>query len=97
MKSKIVMPPPGHFQRAKLFLCKQWKRFQYITGAFWSRWKREYLNTLQMRMKWNHPQRNFKVGDIVLVVDERTSRNLWPLGRITHVTPDSMGVVCSVK
>ncbi len=57
----------------------------------------DYLNTLQMRTKWNRPQRNFKVRDIVLVVDERTSRNLWPLGRITDVTPDSMGIVRSVK
>ena len=50
-----------------------------------------------MRKKWNHLQRSFEIGDIVLVVDERTSRNLWPLARVTDITPDSMGVVRSVK
>ena len=50
-----------------------------------------------MRKKWNHLQRSFEIGDIVLVVDERTSRTLWPLTRVTNITPDSMGVVRSVK
>ena len=50
-----------------------------------------------MRKKWNHLQRNFEIGDIVLVVDERTSRNLWPLARVIDITQDSMGCVRSVK
>ncbi|CAB4036630.1 PREDICTED: uncharacterized protein LOC107329016 [Paramuricea clavata] len=97
MKSKIVMPPPGDFQRADLYLRRRWKRVQYLVEIFCTRWKREYLNTLQMRKKWNRPQRSFEIGDIVLVVDERTSRNLWPLARVIDITPDSVGAVRSVK
>ena len=97
MKSKIVMPPPGDFQRADLYLRKRWKQVQYLVEIFWTRWKREYLNTLQMRKKWNRPQRSFEIGDIVLVVDERTSRNLWPLAHVIDITPDSVGAVRSVK
>ena len=97
MKSKIVMLPPGNFQRADLYFRKRWKRVQYLVEVFWTRWKKEYLNTLQMRTKWNRPKRNFKVGDIVLVVDERTSRNLWPLAGVIDVMPDSMVMVRSVK
>ena len=37
MKSKIVMPPPGNFQRADLYLHKQWKRVQYLVDVFWTR------------------------------------------------------------
>ena len=97
MKSKMVRPPPGDFQRADLYLRKRWKRVQYLVEVFWTRWKREYLNTLQMRKKWDHLQRNFEIGDIVLVVDERTLRNLWPLARVIDITQDSMGCVRSVK
>ena len=32
-----------------------------------------------------------------VVVDERTSRNLWSRSRVIDITPDSMGVVRSVK
>ncbi|CAB3991460.1 OTU domain-containing [Paramuricea clavata] len=97
MKSKIVMPPPGNFQRADLYLRKRWKRVQYLVEIFWTRWKREYLNTLQMRKKWNRPQRSFEIGDVVPVLDERTSINLWPLARFIDITPDSVSAVRSVK
>ena len=66
-KSKVVLPPPGEFQTEDMYSRKQWRRVQYLTEVFWSRWKREYLQTLQVRGKWNRPQRNVKVGDIVLV------------------------------
>ena len=85
MKSKIVMPPPRDLQ------------VQYLVEIFSTRWKREYLNILQMRKKWNLSQRSFEIGDIVLVVNERTSRNLWPLAHVIDITPDSVGAVRSVK
>lgn len=49
----------------------------------------KYLPCLQARQKWSKPQRNFEVGDIVLVVDESTSRSLWPLGRVVDVLRNS--------
>ena len=97
MKSKIVMPPPGDFQRADIYLRKHWRRVQYVAEVFWSRWRKEYLHSLQQRTKWNQPKRNFKVGDIVLVIDERMPRNVWPLARITNVLSDSSGFVRSAR
>jgi hypothetical protein len=40
---------------------------------------------------------NFAVGDLVLVVDEKTPRGRWPMGLIEEVFPDSNGYVRSVK
>jgi hypothetical protein len=31
---------------------KQWRIAQCYTNAFWSRWLKEYIPTLQMRSKW---------------------------------------------
>ena len=43
-------------------------------------------------------QRNFAVGDIVLVVDEKLVRGSWPLGRVQEVYPNkSDGHVRRVK
>ena len=58
---------------------------------------KEYLPALQARQKWCVPRRNFTVGDLVLVADEKTPRGRWPMGLIEEVFPDSNGHVRSVK
>jgi hypothetical protein len=77
MKAKVVMLPPGCFQRADMYLRKRWRRAQYLANLFWSRWRKEYIHGLQTRSKWNDVKRNVKVGDIVLIVDDRMPRNCW--------------------
>ncbi len=72
MKSKVVMPPPGEFQKGDVYLRRRWRRVQYLANIFWTRWKKEYMQTLQERTKWNKPKRNFEIGDIVLVKDDNT-------------------------
>ena len=52
MKSKLILPPPGQFQRSDLYCRKRWRRIQYLANEFWSRWRREYLQNLQVRSKW---------------------------------------------
>ncbi len=88
--------PPGTFVKDDLYSRKRWRQIQYLTNIFWKRWVREYLPGLQERQKWNRQRRNFAVGDIVLVVDQSTPRNLWPIGRIVRVYPDKKGFVRSV-
>ena len=60
MKTSVVIPPPSTFQRADLYCRKTWKCVQDITTEFWSRWRIEFLTSLQIRMKWNETRRNFK-------------------------------------
>ena len=97
MKSRVVMPPPGNFQKADLYLRKRWKRVQYLSNVFWSRWRKEYVQNLQQRVKWNRPRRNFEKGDLVLIVDDRAPRNDWNMARVVDVHPDSNAQVRSVK
>ena len=66
-------------------------------GRFWKRWKKKILPLLQQRQKRFKPERNFAIGDIVIVVDESTPRNMWPIGRITEVFPDMQQLVRRVK
>ena len=96
MKTTVILPPPGQFQHEDVYMRKRWRRVQYLANIFWSRWKREYLCTLQERQKWNHPKQNFQTGDIVLIKDENTPRNNWKMGRILEVKPDKHGLVRSV-
>ena len=88
--------PPGIFVKEDVYSRKRWKQVQYMADVFWRRWTREYLPTLRQRPKWREPQRNFKVDDVVLLVEE-TPRNLWQLGRILEVFTGKDEHVRSVK
>ena len=89
--------PPGIFQSQDVYSTKRWRQVQYLANIFWHRWIKEYLPSLQERIKWQKPQRNFSVGDLVLLVDESTHRNAWPLGRVLEVYPGNDGRVRQVK
>ena len=67
MKTRVLMPPLGEFQKNDMYLVKRWRRVQYLSNCFWERWKKSYLMALQERRKWNKPHRNIEVGDIVLL------------------------------
>ena len=80
--------PPGVFRKEDVYSRRRWQQVQYLSDVFWRRWLREYLPSLQERQTWTRPTVNFEVGDLVLVVDENSPRNSWPLGRIQEVKPN---------
>ncbi|XP_072178274.1 uncharacterized protein [Diadema setosum] len=92
-------PPPVATSEADNYARRRWRQVQFLADTFWTRWRREYLPRLQERQKWATSQRNVHVGDLVLVVDEHSPRNVWPLGRVLQTWPDEKGFVrqCEVK
>ena len=73
-------PASSHF-------CGFWERLiRYVRRIMYS------LHLLQKRQQWVKPQRNVKVGDIVLTTDN-TPRNAWNMGRVTEVHTDHKGLV----
>ena len=77
----------------------RWKVIQALKQQFWKRWTQEYVNRLQSRPKWLKPQKNFEVGDLVLIFDERLLPGQWPLARVVeiHPGPDNRVRVVSVR
>ena len=96
MKSKVILPPPGVFERPDIFSKRRWRRVQHIADEFWARWKKEFLCQLQFRQKWNDKQRNFEVGDVVLLKRDN-EQNEWPMAIIEEDMPDFNGIIRSVK
>ena len=92
MKSKVVMPPPDMFGTPDLYCRKRWRRVQHISNESWSRWRKEFLATLQDRQKWTTPLRNFHVGNIV-ILKEDTQHNHWRLANVIKVYKDDKGSV----
>ena len=95
-KTDVILPPPGTFSRPDIYSRKRWRRVQHIAGELWTRWRKEFLQTVQVRQKWNNQMRNFKVADVV-ILREDSVRNKWPMARIVETEPDSYQVVRSVK
>ena len=75
-------------------LLQKWNICQGVVQQVWSRWHKEYLNTLQARTKWQHGSPNLKVEDIVAI---RPGGKIipchWPLGRVVQLLPGSDGRV----
>ena len=77
-RSKFVMPPPGKFLRYDLHCRRWWRRVQHTVNDFWSLWRKEYLQSLEERQKWN-TRRSFVTGDIALLKIMDVSRSKWPM------------------
>ena len=97
MKSKVLFSPPGEFQRADLYSKKRWRRVQYLANEFWTRWRKDYLQSLQPRQKWIATRRNLQVDDIVVVIDDNLPRNCWRIARVEETYPDADGLVRKVR
>lgn len=37
MKSRVILPPPGNFQRTNLYAKNRWRRVQHLANQFWTR------------------------------------------------------------
>ena len=94
LRSEPLMPF-GVFAKEDNYCRKRWRQVQYIADQFWKRWSREYLPLLHQRTKWLRAMRDFKPGDIVLMIED-TPRGCWPLARITAVHRGTDGHVRSV-
>ena len=76
---------------------KRWRRVQELVRHVWSRWMKEWLPELRRRRKWQQAQRDFVVGDIVLIIDADAPRGRWVMGRIECIYPGKDGHVRTVK
>ena len=71
-----------------LQLLKKWKLCQAVTLHFWTRWSKEYLNSLQARTKWQTNTTNLLVGDIVAIRPRgRFIPSHWPIGKVIKTLP----------
>ena len=68
--------PQGPFQEIKAYR-KRFEFVQLLVQQFWRRFQREYFQTLMRRTKWQRKERQYKVGDIVLLVDDNLPRGKW--------------------
>ncbi|KAJ7997080.1 hypothetical protein DPEC_G00225210 [Dallia pectoralis] len=95
-KTGTPPPPPGNFGGTNLFK-EEWKQVQSLAEIFWRRWRQEYLDTLQIRHKWQDVRPCLKEGDVVLLKDNSVNRNEWPMAIVTKALPGQDKLVRKVE
>ena len=87
---------PGVFHKQEIDYLQKWRSVQAAVDMFWIRWKKEYLPSLNLRKRWTQTNRNFRVGDLVIISSHGVPRSYWPRGRIIEVYPGRGGFVLFV-
>lgn len=62
MKSKVVMPPPGDFQKADVYLRKRWKRVQYLFKRILVKMEKGIRSTSTAKGQMEQPKEEFRKG-----------------------------------
>jgi len=91
------LAPPSVDDETRVNPRRRWRRVQELLKHFWARWQAELLPLLHNRRKWLNPTENIKVGDVVVVVDEKLPRGRWKLGCIQEVYPGEDKLVRTVR
>ena len=66
-----------------------------IIRKFWKRWKSEYIPLL-IPNKSKASMNNVRIGDVVLL-NEGSKREYWPLAKIVEIRPGRDNLIRSVK
>ena len=79
--------PIGTYTDKDLCSKKRWKQVQTLADHYWKRFRKKYLPTITKRGKWRECERDIKVGDLVLLIEQNIPRGSWPLARVLRVYP----------
>ncbi len=91
--SSLVSVPEHDHLDTKLNRLQRWDLVQQRQQLFWKRWSNEFITRMQQRPKWCRTSENLKVGQLVIVKDERLPPLKWKLGRVLLVHPGADGQV----
>lgn len=97
-EAPVTIPNPN-LQHINVGRLSRWQLTQKLVRDFWHKWQMEYLTRLQQRPKWLKQEREFEIGDIVLLKEDQLPPGKWSLGRIIdkHPGKDNITRVYSVK
>jgi len=91
-QAMIAMPDVTHSSEKHTY-AKRWQLISHLKGQFWTSFRKDFMSELQSRVKWATPQRNIKVGEIVVVHEDNLPPQKWLLGRIDNVITGKDGMV----
>ena len=67
---------------------------------FTSQWRKEYLLNLRENSRVNkghQEQQHISVGDMIILMNDKTNRNFWQLGKVEELLTGNDGIVRAAK
>lgn len=89
--------PEGDLSHVPANRLSTWQHISKVRQDFWSRWRLEYLNELQVRSKWAKEGSKIDIGTVVLLKERNLPCTQWAMGRITSVHPGDDGIIRAVN
>lgn len=89
----VMLVPETEVNESVKHYRSRWQYIQRLHNDFWKQWQKEYLSTLNQKYKWIKKQRNLKIGDVVLIMEQNLPPGKWLLGLIQEVHPGTDGLV----
>lgn len=81
----------------KVPLTKKWLMIKEIQNQFWHKFQTNYLIELQTKIKWQTPQRNLQINELVLIKEPSITPAHWKMGKVVTTYPDPQGTVRKVQ
>ena len=73
---------PDNVSSSQQQILTNWKHRMTLRNHFFDRLLKDYFLRLQQRSKWHDEATNIKVGEIVLVKQDKKPRRVWPLAKV---------------
>ncbi|XP_072376979.1 uncharacterized protein [Diabrotica undecimpunctata] len=97
IESTLTAIPERNFLDVKENSFSRFQRLQKMIQGYWTRWSKEYISSLQQRVKWKkHLNSLLRIGSLVTVKEDGTEPLRWCLGRVTQLHAGSDGIVRAV-
>ena len=95
LKTPDESPSPEEFSESDLqaYGKRRWRRVQFLANCFWSQWRKNYVQNLTRRVKWQKPKPNLKPNDVVILRSKNAPRCSWPLAVVRRALPGRDGKV----
>ena len=79
----------------KIAVFDRWTKRKLVQQHFYLRWQNEYIASLSKNKRAENKE--VKEGDVILILNERHSRQAWPIARVIKVFPSKDGIVRSIE
>ncbi|XP_072388594.1 uncharacterized protein [Diabrotica undecimpunctata] len=93
----LISYPERDLSRTPTNRLSYWKVCSKLQQEFWRKWSVDYLHRLQHRPKWQLPQQNLAINQLVLIQSEDRPPLNWPLGRILELLTGRDGKVRAAR
>ncbi|CAG9137835.1 unnamed protein product [Plutella xylostella] len=88
----LTAPACPDYSATPMHRLSRYQRLEQIRQQFWSRWAKEYVSELQVRVKWWQNNTDLQPNTLVVIKDDNLPPLKWQMGRVEKTFPGKDGI-----